>query len=131
LVPPGFQLGNLFLEAINVSSSMGLSPVESPGVQKQWGSEPMAREVEDRGCQQCSDAPVPSQDSLHVLVFGKGSDRNLDDEIQDALHDRIGQGKRSLGFGPHFCPDSPLVGEAKGQIAAAPLQIEAEAIGLA
>src|SRR6266571_1098128 len=99
LVPPGFQLGDLFLEAINVSSGVGLSRIEATGIQEQRGREPLTVQIQDHSRHKLAQPPVPSQDPPHLLGVGKWSDRNLNNEVENGVPCPVGLGNLTQGGG--------------------------------
>jgi hypothetical protein len=132
---------------------VGLSAIQAAGIQEQRRREPIAGEIHHRRGHQRANPPVPAQYPLHSLEVRLGRNRNLEDEIEDGVayaiwlgdleqrggetvpclqmrHDRVGQGQAHLWLGPPFGPGALRIGEAKGQITAAPLQIDAESIRL-
>ena len=129
-------------------AGVGLPPIEASAIEEQGRSEPVAIQVHHRRGYQRAHPPIPPEHPVDLRALGKLGDGNLDDAIEhgvarairfgdlpqgggehrpllEALHHRIGQRQSHLWLGPGGGPVSCLIWSAKGNIAAASLQINA------
>src|SRR2546426_5576003 len=65
-VTPGFELGDLRLQEINLAARTGLPPIKRSSIEEKWPSNLVSLQIDGCRCQKLAYDPIEAEHTLHL-----------------------------------------------------------------